>query len=83
MKDEFYRGLCDSSYNYDKVVDWIAANNRACKDKTPEQALEFATDAVHSCIRAVMFGEKTTWCATGMCLAVQCGKKVRLAIDLC
>ena len=53
-------------------------------------AEEFAASCVHSCIRAVVFGDAGSFCATGMCLAVRAAsnpewasyKKVRLAIQL-
>ena len=73
FKDTYYRSLCDNPTAYDKVVDWIVANNPAAKSfsfgYTPE---EFACFCVHYCIRAVVFGEgKPMYAATGMCLAVR------------
>lgn len=72
-KDAYYRSLCDNPTSYDKVVDWIVANNPAAKrnsfNQTPE---EFACSAVHYCIRAVVYGSsRPMYAATGMAFAVR------------
>jgi hypothetical protein len=78
-KDDYYRSLCDSSTEYDTVVDWIVQNNPSAHNNsfgyTPE---EFACSAVHSCIRSVVYGSSgdgsgrdNMWSSTGMCIAVR------------
>lgn len=92
FRDNYYRSLCDNPTQYDKVVDWIIANNPAAKNnsfnQTPE---EFACFAVHYCIRTVVFGSiRPSYVGTGMCLAVRASsnpdslnyEKVVLAIQL-
>jgi len=78
FKDDYYRSLCDNPTEYDKVVDWITANNPASKNNSfGEEPEEFACNAVHVCIRSVLYGSvrdterDNMWCSTGMCMAVR------------
>jgi hypothetical protein len=91
MRDSWYKGLVDSCTEYDAVIDWIKNNNPFIKDRTEEEREQFACNVVHSCIRAVVFGDSGTFAATGMCIAIAAGKtrkdqdgnqKVVLAIKL-
>lgn len=90
MRDQFFRDLCASSTEYDKVVNWIRDNNKegpACQGVEPE---EFAVRVVHDCINAVLFDDAGNYSTTGMCIAVRASsdpksesyKKVVLAIKL-
>jgi len=91
MRDQHYRDMCDNPAQYDKVIDWIAANNKSGAETWNETGEEFACRVVHSCISAVIFGEtRPMYRSTGMCIAIRSSNnpgclgygKVRLAIDL-
>lgn len=91
MRDQHYRDMCDNPAQYDKVIDWIAANNKSGAETWKETGEEFACRVVHACISAVIFGERRPeYVSTGMCVAIRAASylgslrysKVRLAIDL-
>ena len=93
MRDDYYRSMCDNPAEYDRIIDWIAKNNPAASrdnlygdGSNPEV---FAAEVVHSCIRAVVYGDAGMWSCTGMCMAIRYenpsrpdDKKVILAIRL-
>lgn len=64
-RDSFFRDLCDNPRDYDLTIDWIRENNPAA-----EGSDEWAVNVVHSCIRAVVFGDCGAWCMTGACVAI-------------
>ena len=72
MRDNHYRSMCEFPQHYDAVIDLIKANNpyASVPDSRYEDAEEFATEAVHACIRAVIYGPDK-WLSTGGCLAVR------------
>lgn len=84
-KDDYYRSLCEFPTQYDKVIDWIVANNphaAACtegKDSRYKSAEEFACEVVHSCIRQQCFGDTGAFASTGMALAVKSPTATRIS----
>ena len=70
LRDSYYRNLCDFPQAYDRTIDWIAANNPFASLDGHGSAESFAVAVVHSCINGVLFGD-STYCASGMCLAVR------------
>lgn len=91
MRDTWYKSFVDSVTEYDLTIDWIKNNNPYIKDRSEAEREEFACNVVHSCIRAVVFGDAGNFAATGMCMAVAAGptrkdcdgrQKVVLAIKL-
>lgn len=80
-KDDYYRSLCVSPTEYDKVIDWIAVNNPYADHKNAHNmgAEEFAAHVVHSCIRAVCFGDGGTYAETGMAIAIKSPTATRIS----
>lgn len=68
MRDSFYRSFCAYEKDYDNVIECVKKNNPHCP-KDPLEAEKFAVDAVHSCIRTVVYTD-SIHCSTGGCLAV-------------
>ena len=76
MRDDFYRNLCDSATEYDRVCDWIAANNKEGPRAQRMTGEEFAVWVVHACIQGVLFGtapngRRDAHFSTGMCFAAR------------
>lgn len=75
MQDDHYRKMVDYQPEYDKVVTWIAQNNPAAKTSNMYgqvgNAEAFACGVVHSCLRAVMYGDAGQYSSTGMCIAIR------------
>lgn len=89
MRDDHYRDMCEFPGDYDNVIDAIKVLNHACRrEDSAEQREEFAVNAVHDCIRTVMFGDCGTYCCTGGAMALRVSrdpkregyKKVLLAV---
>lgn len=79
MRDDHYRQLCDNPSSYDKVIDWIKANNPAAPTSSmysgkegEERAEEFASGVVNYCISSVVYSE-SLMTSTGMAMAIKTG----------
>lgn len=71
-RDSFYRSKCSNPREYDRVIDFIRDFNPHIQDRTTPAKEEFAIEAVHSCIRSVLFSnDKPGYASTGMALAVR------------
>jgi len=70
MRDEYYRSLVNYAPNYDRTIELIKTNNPYAGE-TEEDKETFACDAVHSCIRMILYGSMGNSCMTGGCLAVR------------
>ena len=66
MRDEYYRSLCASHGEYDRVINWIMKNNPYAQGSE-----SFACNVVHACINSVLFGKHGNYCSTGMCIAIR------------
>lgn len=81
MRDEHYRNLCTKPEAYDMVIDLIIKHNPYANGIDPE---EFATEAVHSCIRGVVYAGVDDYSTAG-CTAIKSEnfgqRKARLAFE--
>ena len=69
-RDEYTRKLCAFPADYDNVIDLIMEKNKYANKLNIKEREEFAINAVHSCVREVVFGS-TNYCSTGGCIAVR------------
>ena len=70
-RDNHYRSFCDYTPEYDAIIDLIKTQNPYAS-KAPEGAESFACNAVHDCIRTVIFADyKPMWSSTGGCIAIR------------
>jgi len=68
MKDDFYRKYCCYPRDYDALIDVIArVNPAASRSSDPEG---WAADAVHHCIRTIVFGDSSYY-STGGAMATR------------
>jgi hypothetical protein len=79
MRDNHYRKLCYWQHSYDRVIDLVKRENPHCNALAEKEREEFACNAVHNCIRSVVFGtEGHAYVSTGGAIAVRCSNNPEL-----
>ena len=79
MRDGYYRSLCEVESEYDAAINAMKLVNPACQSAADPE--EWACNALHSCIRALLFGDCGSVCSTGGFTCTLINQRGRSTVD--